>query len=187
MKKIGILFLTVVICICCGYTQIKAEDTVTAPAFTVTDSNKNVVNSFLKDNTYYLFLTEASDLKNLVINYTDTAITSVVDANGASAAAVDPAAKTITGSFTVGETVTAETASSSYTICVMQSTLPSLYINLYDGDTSTPATTISTPDAGITSASNSTTNNNNAPTIPNVSSSVLSDSQKNKVEEEKKS
>lgn len=142
MKKIGILFLTVVICICCGYTQIKAEDTVTAPAFTVTDSNKNVVNSFLKDNTYYLFLTEASDLKNLVINYTDTAITSVVDANGASAVAVDPAAKTITGSFTVGETVTAETASSSYTICVMQSTLPSLYINLYDGDTSTPATTL---------------------------------------------
>lgn len=128
MKKMWIVFLSLLMIIF-GYQPIHAETVTSSIAFSVTDVNQNTINSYLKENVYYLFLTRAVDIKNTVIHYSNITAVSCTDAKGNPIGTIDTKNQTITGDFSCGM-LTVNDTKQSYTIILKQSSLPSLYIDL---------------------------------------------------------
>ena len=99
-----------------------AETAVTG--FTVTDSAGNTVREYVRDGIHYIFATNCTDLSNMTVS-SATVFTSVPDGF-----AISEDGTSMTGAFSPGETVTVGTEAGEFPLCVMQSTVPSLFISL---------------------------------------------------------
>ena len=99
-----------------------AETAVTG--FTVTDSAGNTVREYVRDGIHYIFATNCTDLSNMTVS-SATVFTSVPDGF-----AISEDGTSMTGAFSPGETVTVVTEAGEFPLCVMQSTVPSLFISL---------------------------------------------------------
>lgn len=94
----------------------------------VTDNN-NTVNEYLKDNKHYLFIPKSMDITNLSISYKGNVLQT-------SAGVLDANNKKINGDFSKIEdfTVKMDTGDTE-NICIIQSDVPALHINLDDNVT----------------------------------------------------
>lgn len=127
-----------------GSTGATATPTTTSTDFTVTDSTGETVNLSKQANGNFLFVTTAVDI-------TKVTIASAKPITAASRGTVAADAKSVTADFSADETITITTSdadataaddtansaasTTSTTITVRQSTLPSLYLDLADGTT----------------------------------------------------
>lgn len=91
-------------------------------SFNVTIS-KYTINSYVNNNIYYLFLPSDAKLNNIMINYTGN-VTNI------STGIIDKQNKTITNDFSKNNTINILANNKNYTICVLQSNLPSVSISL---------------------------------------------------------
>ena len=99
-----------------------AETAVTG--FTVTDNAGNTVREYVKDGIHYIFATNCTDLSNMTVNAA-TIFTSVPEGF-----AISEDGTSMTGVFSPGETLTVGTEDGEILLCVMQSTVPSMFISL---------------------------------------------------------
>ena len=99
-----------------------AETAVTG--FTVTDNAGNTVREYVRDGIHYIFATNCTDLSDLTVN-AGTIFTSVPEGF-----AISEDGTSMTGAFSPGETVTVGTEAGETLLCVMQSTVPSMFISL---------------------------------------------------------
>ncbi|MBP3879513.1 MAG: RICIN domain-containing protein [Lachnospiraceae bacterium] len=92
--------------------------------FTVTDSAGNTVREYVKDGIHYIFATNCTDLSNMTV-HAATVFTSVPEGF-----AISEDGTSMTGAFSPGEMITVGTEAGDVLLCVMQSTVPSLFISL---------------------------------------------------------
>lgn len=128
--------------------QTESQDMETSDAVTETEnltaasetvsfsvSDQSTVNSYLENGIYYLFLTESSNPDELTVTCDGDRILSCVNESGSAVGTIDTAGQSVTGSFPTGQKITINGASGNYTVCTMQSSLPSLCIDLAAGQT----------------------------------------------------
>jgi hypothetical protein len=79
-----------------------------------------------------MFLTTAVNLNTVTLTCKGDVITESKDAEGKAFGTIDTTGTVLTGSFTNGQIITLKSAAATYSVEVMQSTLPSLFIDLAD-------------------------------------------------------
>lgn len=115
----------------CFIVPIQAENVEPTVQLFVKDADGNIIHSYKKENTYFLFLTRSVDVTNMTMNYDGITPITCTDTLGNNLGVIDEDNKAITADFSVGTFILSD-AITTYTVTVMQSSLPSLYIDLAD-------------------------------------------------------